>query len=108
MFVFIVVTFDLGRVTTAVLADSDMFSSNCGDVRSRTSYNIFIKTSCSHNKIVVTFDLGRVTTKRALAMIIARAIVVTFDLGRVTTSHINIQLNSSNNCGDVRSRTSYN
>ena len=55
-------TFDLGRVTTIENVIS-MIEINCGDVRSRTSYNF---TSFSENtkaKIAVTFDLGRVTTK---------------------------------------------
>ena len=39
--VFIVVTSDLGRVTTAVIDNNEAFN-DCGDVRSRTSYNSVI------------------------------------------------------------------
>ena len=57
---------------------------NCGDVRSRTSYNNKKMNKMSALKIVVTFDLGRVTT------------------------HVGHRTILTPNCGDVRSRTSYN
>ena len=57
--------------------------------------------------IVVTFDLGRVTTPRFCLFDCFIFIVVTFDLGRVTTL-LKFQLLLYNDCGDVRSRTSYN
>ena len=56
----------------------------CGDVRSRTSYNVNPLNCASCSNIAVTFDLGRVTTSS------------------------NCQVMSSQYCGDVRSRTSYN
>ena len=56
---------------------------------------------------MVTFDLGRVTTKSSSNFESIIAIVVTFDLGRVTT-FLNILKCKCINCGDVRSRTSYN
>ena len=59
-------------------------SLNCGDVRSRTSYNNRVLGYGSDMNIVVTFDLGRVTTHKPL------------------------QLPIPSYCGDVRSRTSYN
>ena len=77
------VTFDLGRVTTnQILLKSDAL--DCGDVRSRTSYNTMSKIKDCKLEIVVTFDLGRVTTDKVFTVTIC--------------SH----------CGDVRSRTSYN
>ena len=100
------VTSDLGRVTTsnqAFLADSD----NCGDVRSRTSYNVAHHDNPSVLKIVVTSDLGRVTTALEKPFNRASCIVVTSDLGRVTTLLRGFKLLLCN-CGDVRSRTSYN
>ena len=79
----IVVTSDLGRVTTIwhMLIPNEY---DCGDVRSRTSYNDRTQSSHSWCEIVVTSDLGRVTTSIRL-----------FKAG-------------TNYCGDVRSRTSYN
>ena len=58
----IVVTSDLGRVTT------------------RYSFNLAVATV-----IVVTSDLGRVTTCQHTASELQKVIVVTSDLGRVTT-----------------------
>ena len=60
----IVVTFDLGRVTTYFVR-TIIVSKNCGDVRSRTSYNFHEWMKSCGLEIVVTFDLGRVTTLRA-------------------------------------------
>ena len=57
----IAVTFDLGRVTTKQIK-ADLKSINCGDVRSRTSYNINSSGATVMTQIAVTFDLGRVTT----------------------------------------------
>ena len=79
----IVVTSDLGRVTTLQRTAQKEFAS-----------------------IVVTSDLGRVTTSYYFKPSIS-AIVVTSDLGRVTTMK-ELQPGESKNCGDVRSRTSYN
>ena len=79
----IVVTFDLGRVTTARATPLEG-NTDCGDVRSRTSYNLSTVSIISSAIIVVTFDLGRVTT-------------IAFN-----------QATKFFNCGDVRSRTSYN
>ena len=56
---------------------------------------------------MVTSDLGRVTTKDCKAITCLILIVVTSDLGRVTTIAFN-QVTKFFNCGDVRSRTSYN
>ena len=56
----IVVTSDLGRVTTTLVSNLRDFV-NCGDVRSRTSYNIGVIDFTLEDKIVVTSDLGRVT-----------------------------------------------
>ena len=81
----IVVTFDLGRVTTVP----------------QIMKNIIIL-------IVVTFDLGRVTTAIPSSLNDNVLIVVTFDLGRVTTSLKLTIFLIALNCGDVRSRTSYN
>ena len=103
---------------------------HCGDVRSRTSYNANFLATSSTPYIAVTFDLGRVTTFKYLRMANLRLIAVTFDLGRVTTYHPRYQgfypriavtfdlgrvttsrvvlLSPGCNCGDVRSRTSYN
>ena len=79
----IVVTSDLGRVTT--LSQTLMYClMDCGDVRSRTSYNSTINAVITHTMIVVTSDLGRVTTKEYQY-----------------PAHLS-------HCGDVRSRTSYN
>ena len=58
----IAVTFDLGRVTTTRTLRCRV-RLNCGDVRSRTSYNPNHKLSVRPHNIAVTFDLGRVTTK---------------------------------------------
>ena len=77
-------TFDLGRVTTAK-KQSQLDASN----------------------IVVTFDLGRVTTCSFYRTVKCATIVVTFDLGRVTTKDLSDRI-TQENCGDVRSRTSYN
>ena len=57
----IVVTSDLGRVTT-YWEKYELELDNCGDVRSRTSYNQSLKKKRSQRPIVVTSDLGRVTT----------------------------------------------
>ncbi len=57
----IVVTSDLGRVTTLVLLMLWLWL-YCGDVRSRTSYNHEVLASSERDLIVVTSDLGRVTT----------------------------------------------
>ena len=59
--ILIVVTFDLGRVTTFVTASASL-ELDCGDVRSRTSYNALLILNVDVFMIVVTFDLGRVTT----------------------------------------------
>ena len=76
-------TSDLGRVTTNCIAPAESFC-NCGDVRSRTSYNPAIPNSRNENKIAVTSDLGRVTTQLEV-LTTPQAIAVTSDLGRVTT-----------------------
>ena len=111
------VTFDLGRVTTLrieqsheVLNCGDVRSrtsynssncqvissqSYCGDVRSRTSYNLSISLRCVVLSIVVTFDLGRVTTAAIASLYFFHLIVVTFDLGRVTTSKFFTSFSSS-------------
>ena len=82
--VLIVVTFDLGRVTTPKTFPADR-RSNCGDVRSRTSYNtILIKYSKQ------TINCGDVRSRTSYNKESINAII------------------SSSNCGDVRSRTSYN
>ena len=78
------VTSDLGRVTTLYLLILLIKLKNCGDVRSRTSYNRFASRSKRLALIVVTSDLGRVTT-------------------RVLSCCCGLSY-----CGDVRSRTSYN
>ena len=57
----IVVTSDLGRVTTT-FAKVGFVDENCGDVRSRTSYNASTTLEPEALNIVVTSDLGRVTT----------------------------------------------
>ena len=56
----------------------------CGDVRSRTSYNFHSLFFELIKTIAVTFDLGRVTTLSKAPIQIVW-IAVTFDLGRVTT-----------------------
>ena len=58
---------------------------DCGDVRSRTSYNNLTRTPVNALIIVVTSDLGRVTTIYYKCLLNASKIVVTSDLGRVTT-----------------------
>ena len=58
----IVVTSDLGRVTTKSHSNLELEGYDCGDVRSRTSYNIIVNKYKSSAHIVVTSDLGRVTT----------------------------------------------
>ena len=78
------VTSDLGRVTTT-----------------------FRPWCQPDGKIVVTSDLGRVTTAQKKAMQQQALIVVTSDLGRVTTLTFSFFAYYIN-CGDVRSRTSYN
>ena len=80
----IVVTSDLGRVTTAM-------PSSLND-------NVLI---------VVTSDLGRVTTLELQSIMVMYIIVVTSDLGRVTTA-TSFLASAPIYCGDVRSRTSYN
>ena len=81
------VTFDLGRVTT--FKDSDItLQRDCGDVRSRTSYNDTLGSIAKATLIVVTFDLGRVTTLTHGCYNNTPNIVVTFDLGRVTTERL--------------------
>ena len=57
--------------------------------------------------IVVTSDLGRVTTNLQADHLHSCKIVVTSDLGRVTTFTFIVSQRRSD-CGDVRSRTSYN
>ena len=100
-------TFDLGRVTTQT-SISQRTVTDCGDVRSRTSYNIFFCVISLLIDIAVTFDLGRVTTWLSIFATSFLLIAVTFDLGRVTTT-LNRESNGVPlNCGDVRSRTSYN
>ena len=61
---------------------------DCGDVRSRTSYNVAIAMIAKPMFIAVTFDLGRVTTGKLLFVILGVTIAVTSDLGRVTTSTV--------------------
>ena len=100
------VTSDLGRVTT-VYQQIPLPLLNCGDVRSRTSYNVANSSGKGRIKIVVTSDLGRVTTVNLSLVEFDEEIVVTSDLGRVTTKVNNIK-DCLLNCGDVRSRTSYN
>ena len=78
------VTSDLGRVTTY--------------------YAAYIPSTI---RIVVTSDLGRVTTSSYPISIFTSLIVVTSDLGRVTTNDI-LKNDTAIDCGDVRSRTSYN
>ena len=58
---------------------------NCGEVRSRTSYNLRELGIAGFCAIVVTSDLGRVTTPTVGVVTVAVVIVVTSDLGRVTT-----------------------
>ena len=77
-------TFDLGRVTTEP-KEQRLVSKDCGDVRSRTSYNSYLKSRLAVPKIAVTFDLGRVTTITIFSSPNLFHIAVTFDLGRVTT-----------------------
>ena len=79
------VTSDLGRVTTLYLLILLIKLKNCGDVRSRTSYNSLKEIASTQIKIVVTSDLGRVTTIYLVAHYRSELIVVTSDLGRVTT-----------------------
>ena len=55
------VTSDLGRVTTDSSTVIEQ-STDCGDVRSRTSYNDLFSFDNEFIAIVVTSDLGRVTT----------------------------------------------
>ena len=81
----IVVTSDLGRVTTNFSAILSI-PYNCGDVRSRTSYNYSLQSVNIADAIVVTSDLGRVTTPLVTFQPRTGEIVVTSDLGRVTTS----------------------
>ena len=57
--------------------------------------------------IAVTSDLGRVTTLRRRGKDRCE-IAVTSDLGRVTTKVSLMVVVTEFNCGDVRSRTSYN
>ena len=78
------VTSDLGRVTTAL-----------------------DESSIAAAEIVVTSDLGRVTTFFKCFRCLSFGIVVTSDLGRVTTAECKF-LKIKLDCGDVRSRTSYN
>ena len=106
MTVQIVVTSDLGRVTTDHQAYI-LYFVHCGDVRSRTSYNSTFVGNLTTLNIVVTSDLGRVTTTAAITLAALARIVVTSDLGRVTTL-ISFHEAKNINCGDVRSRTSYN
>ena len=58
---------------------------DCGDVRSRTSYNSATAFAAIASLIVVTSDLGRVTTFFHESAEQKPFIVVTSDLGRVTT-----------------------
>ena len=78
------VTSDLGRVTTSTILPLQ-YVMDCGDVRSRTSYNSQSVRIQDAEVIVVTSDLGRVTTPSLLGYMMLRFIVVTSDLGRVTT-----------------------
>ena len=80
----IAVTSDLGRVTTFAYIYKD-FGLYCGDVRSRTSYNICKPAFKLSQTIAVTSDLGRVTTRCPTSLITSFFIAVTSDLGRVTT-----------------------
>ena len=104
----IAVTSDLGRVTTYISIYSFVYLYNCGDVRSRTSYNREccdylrftihcgdVRSRTSYNfklslqtlptVIAVTSDLGRVTTDKYFFPKLNAGIAVTSDLGRVTT-----------------------
>ena len=103
----IVVTSDLGRVTTISISLRVLWH-YCGDVRSRTSYNKNLPWFSVCLIIVVTSDLGRVTTIGLLLLLKQKGIVVTSDLGRVTTRVIEYSVHIPIDCGDVRSRTSYN
>ena len=77
-------TSDLGRVTTLILCASHTLL-NCGDVRSRTSYNKKRWPVLEYQPIAVTSDLGRVTTHEVVTGATRAQIAVTSDLGRVTT-----------------------
>ena len=79
------VTSDLGRVTTVINLLASFFK-DCGDVRSRTSYN-FIFIALIKNP----FNCGDVRSRTSYNKIKGRiappiVIVVTSDLGRVTTT----------------------
>ena len=80
-------TSDLGRVTTYIFLLLK-WKVDCGDVRSRTSYNEHILCQLLQAHIAVTSDLGRVTTVGYVTGINKVQIAVTSDLGRVTTSNI--------------------
>ena len=124
-------TSDLGRVTTYISIYSFVYLYNCGDVRSRTSYNREccdylrftihcgdVRSRTSYNfklslqtlptVIAVTSDLGRVTTDKYFFPKLNAGIAVTSDLGRVTTPQQVLTFVQDCDCGDVRSRTSYN
>ena len=84
----IAVTFDLGRVTTSHSKPSANFAVNCGDVRSRTSYNYSRLKIEAH-----TLNCGDVRSRTSYNFIVQLRInlshiAVTFDLGRVTTFKI--------------------
>ena len=81
----IAVTSDLGRVTTKGLPAHQANLLYCGDIRSRTSYNMSGIMERMPAYIAVTSDLGRVTTSTAYSAKIHSKIAVTSDLGRVTT-----------------------
>ena len=102
----IVVTSDLGRVTTQAQKRAHK-RLNCGDVRSRTSYNTALALVEPVLGIVVTSDLGRVTTVYGLQPPYPQ------NCGDVRSrtsynNHRRFRLRTELDCGDVRSRTSYN
>ena len=80
-------TSDLGRVTTTMKFSKYYNNADCGDVRSRTSYNKDSEHTLQRVGIAVTSDLGRVTTARPYPARKLMCIAVTSDLGRVTTNH---------------------
>ena len=84
----IAVTSDLGRVTTTLPLAGCSANGDCGDVRSRTSYNHLAFAHTYLRKIAVTSDLGRVTTLIGFFIFLGSIIAVTSDLGRVTTPTI--------------------
>ena len=103
---YIVVTSDLGRVTTSILKES-LLSFDCGDVRSRTSYNLNPRRLSFSTHIVVTSDLGRVTTRNLVSRWWLR---YCGDVRSRTSYNVKLYFVCFKviYCGDVRSRTSYN